>query len=64
MDITTALAQIEALHEASAALVEHLQALRAAYTDDQYEALEEQHPAVADLISACCDVEAAMESDG
>lgn len=61
MDITNALIQIAELHDAAAAIPALLQALRAAYSEEEWEALEEQHPTVADLVSACCDIEAAVE---
>jgi|LauGreDrversion4_2_1035121.scaffolds.fasta_scaffold121108_4 hypothetical protein len=60
MDIANALIKLAELHDAAAEIPALLQALRDAYSDDEWEAMEAQHPRVADLISACCDIEAAV----
>jgi hypothetical protein len=39
-----------------------LEQARNAYTDDEWEALEEEHPALCALVGACCDIEAAVEA--
>jgi hypothetical protein len=61
MTIPAALLQLAALHEAAAEIPELLQALRAAYSNEEWAVMEEQHPTVADLISACCGIEDALE---
>lgn len=60
MDIPEALEKLTELHEAAAEIPALLEALRAAYSDEEWEAIEEAHPTVADLIAACCDIEAAI----
>jgi hypothetical protein len=60
MDIPEALEKLTELHEAAAEIPALLEALRAAYSDKEWEAMEEAHPTVADLIAACCDIEAAI----
>lgn len=60
MDIAEALEKLTELHEAAAELPALLIAMRAAYSDAEFEALEEAHPTVAELIAACCDIEAAI----
>ena len=44
-----------------AAAIALLEALRAAYSDEEWEAMEEAHPTIAALVSACCDIEAAVD---
>ena len=61
MDIATALLQLAELHDAAAEIPALLEALRAAYSDEEWEAMEESHPAIAALVSACCDIEAAVD---
>lgn len=61
MDIATALIQLAELHDAAAEIPALLDACRAAYTDEEWEAMEEAHPTIAVLISACCDIEAAVD---
>ena len=61
MDIDNALIQLAELHDAAAELPALLDACRAAYTDDEWEAMEQQHPTIATLISCCCDIEAAVD---
>jgi hypothetical protein len=63
MDIPEALEKLTELHEAAAELPALLTAMRAAYSDAELEALEEAHPTVAELIAACCDIEAAIAAD-
>jgi hypothetical protein len=60
MDIATALIKLSELHDAAAEIPALLEACRSAYTDEEWEALEEAHPTIAALISACCDIEAAV----
>jgi hypothetical protein len=50
MDIANALIKLAELHDAAAEIPALLQALRDAYSDDEWEAMEAQHPRVADLI--------------
>jgi len=64
MDIATALIQLAELHDAAAEIPALLDACRAAYTDEEWEAMEEAHPTIAALISACCDIEAAVDKRG
>ena len=61
MDIAAALIQLAELHDAAAEIPALLEACRAAYTDEEWEAMEEAHPTIAALISACCDIEAAVD---
>jgi len=61
MDIATALLQLAELHDAAAEIPSLLEALRAAYADEEWEAMEEAHPTIAALVSACCDIEAAVD---
>lgn len=61
MDIATALLQLAELHDAAAEIPALLEALRAAYADEEWEAMEEAHPTIAALVSACCDIEAAVD---
>ena len=61
MDIATALLQLAELHDAAAEIPALLEALRAAYSDEEWEAMEDAHPAIAALVSACCDIEAAVD---
>ena len=61
MDIATALLQLAELHDAAAEIPSLLEALRAAYADEEWEAMEEAHRTIAALVSACCDIEAAVD---
>ena len=61
MDIANALLQLAELHDAAAEIPALLEACRDAYTDEEWEAMEKDHPTIAALISACCDIEAAVD---
>lgn len=63
MTIVKTIQQLAALATASVDVVEALQAIRDGYTDDAYERMETEHPLVAALISAACDLEYEVERD-
>lgn len=63
MTIVNTIQQLAALATASVDVVEALQAIRDGYTDEAYERMEQEHPLVAALISAACDLEYEVERD-
>jgi hypothetical protein len=62
MSLATHLLRIAQLADSASAMLPALAAVRAAYSDSEWSQLEEAHPAIADLVAACCDVEAAVEA--
>jgi len=64
MNVIDTIRQLAQLGAASADVVEALQAIRTGYSDEAYERLEEEHPLVAALVTAACEVEAALEMEG
>ena len=64
VNILNTIQQLAQLGAASADVVEALQAIRAGYSDEAYERFEEEHPLVAALVAAACEVEAALEMEG
>jgi hypothetical protein len=64
MALTTTLLQIAQLADSANEMLPLLQAARDAYSDEEWEALEEQHPALCELVAACADIEAAVEAMG
>ena len=61
MDLSNALHRIADVVDASNGITTALVALRAGYSDEEWEALEEAHPLIADVISACCELEYELE---
>ena len=61
MPLATTLLSIAKLADASAEMLPLLVEVREAYTDDEWEELEEAHPALCGLVGACADIEAALE---
>jgi hypothetical protein len=62
MSLATNLLRIALLADSASALLPRLTAVRAAYSDSEWQQLEEAHPEIADLVAACCDIEAAVEA--
>lgn len=61
MSLATTLLSIAKLADASTEMLPLLEEVRNAYTDEEWEALEEAHPALCSLVGACADIEAALE---
>lgn len=62
MSLATTLLKLAQLADAGAEMIPLLQAARDRYTDEEWEALEEAHPALCALVGACADIEAAVEA--
>lgn len=60
MDISTTLLQLDQLAQIVVAgndVVAALQAIRDGISDEKFEALEIEHPLIAELLNACCELE-------
>ena len=64
MALATNLLRIAQLADAAHEMLPLLTEIRATYTDEQWEELEAAHPALAGLVGACADIEAAVEALG
>jgi hypothetical protein len=62
MSLATTLLKLAQLADAGAEMIPLLQAVRDGYTDEQWAQVEEEHPLICELITACGDVEAAVEA--
>jgi hypothetical protein len=62
MSLATNLLRIAQLADAASEMLPLLEQVRNAYTDNEWEALEEAHPALCALVGACADIEAAVEA--
>lgn len=64
MELSTALVHLAHTVDAAQKAVSALDAIRAHYSDEEYEALEEQHPLLADLIASVASIEDALAGNG
>lgn len=64
MNLASSLIHLAHVVEASAAVANAMQAIRDAYSDAQWAVIEDAHPLIAELASACASLEDCLEGNG
>ena len=64
MSLANSLLHLAQVVDASAGVANAMQALRDAYSDEEWSAIEEAHPLIAELASACASLEDCLEGNG
>lgn len=64
MELANALLHLAHVVDAGAGVASAMEAIRAGYSDDEWEALEDAHPLIAELVSACVTLEDCLEGNG
>lgn len=64
MDFTNSLIHLGYVVDAGARVATAMQAIRERYSDDEWDAIEEAHPVIAELVSACASLEDCLEGNG
>lgn len=64
MSLANSLLHLAQVVDASAGVANAMQALRDAYSDEEWSAIEESHPLIAELASACASLEDCLEGNG
>jgi hypothetical protein len=64
MELSQALIHMGYILDASKEVATAMQALRNAYTDDQWIEIEDRYPLIAELASACAGLEDCLDGNG
>jgi hypothetical protein len=64
MSLANSLIHLAHVVEASADVANAMQAIRDAYSDAQWAVIEDAHPLIAELVSACASLEDCLEGNG
>lgn len=64
MNLTDSLIHLARVVDAGAHVATAMQAIRERYSDDEWDAIEEAHPLIAELVNACTELEDCLEGNG